>query len=230
MARRALAYLRVSSAGQVKGDGFDRQRETIQRYARAHGIQIEKYFEDRGVSGTRELDDREGLAALLAEAEARQIPLALFERSDRLARENLAAELILQKFRDQSVQVIDCEADLELTHDSAPSKVLIRQLLQAVSEFEKSSLVAKLRRARERKRAMAGRCEGAKPFGFYPRERAAHVRVLELATQRLTLEQIAQKLDEEGFRPRSKKRWSRASVWKIVQRARQKGELDGKET
>ena len=33
----------------------------------------------------------------------------------------------------------------------------------AVSEFEKASLVQKLRQARERKRATTGRCEGRKP-------------------------------------------------------------------
>ena len=40
---------------------------------------------------------------------------------------------------------------------------MVRSILGAVSQFEKEALVLKLRRARERKRATTGRCEGRKP-------------------------------------------------------------------
>jgi hypothetical protein len=40
---------------------------------------------------------------------------------------------------------------------------MVRQILGAVSQFEKASLVAKLRHARERIRAEMGHCEGRKP-------------------------------------------------------------------
>ena len=40
---------------------------------------------------------------------------------------------------------------------------MVRQVLGAISEFEKASLVAKLKAARDRKRAATGRCEGRKP-------------------------------------------------------------------
>lgn len=39
----------------------------------------------------------------------------------------------------------------------------MRQVLGAISEFEKAQLVAKLKAARERKRIATGRCEGRKP-------------------------------------------------------------------
>jgi hypothetical protein len=39
---------------------------------------------------------------------------------------------------------------------------MIRQLLGVTSEFEKASLVGKLRAARQRKKAAAGKCEGRK--------------------------------------------------------------------
>lgn len=40
---------------------------------------------------------------------------------------------------------------------------MVRSILGAVSQFEKVALVLKCRRARERKRATTGRCEGRKP-------------------------------------------------------------------
>jgi len=49
------------------------------------------------------------------------------------------------------------------TIDLTPTAEMVRQILGAVSQFEKASLVAKLRQARERIRAETGRCEGRRP-------------------------------------------------------------------
>jgi DNA invertase Pin-like site-specific DNA recombinase len=46
--------------------------------------------------------------------------------------------------------------------DETPTAVLIRQVLSAVAQFEKQALVAKLRKARERKKAETGKCGGRK--------------------------------------------------------------------
>jgi len=43
-----------------------------------------------------------------------------------------------------------------------PRAKLVRQVLGAISEFDKAMTVAKLRGARERKRREAGKCEGRK--------------------------------------------------------------------
>src|SRR5262245_32746172 len=47
--------------------------------------------------------------------------------------------------------------------DPSPTAELVRQILGAVSQFEKAALVAKLRHARDAKRKRDGRCEGRKP-------------------------------------------------------------------
>ena len=47
--------------------------------------------------------------------------------------------------------------------DPSPTAELVRQILGAVSQFEKAGLVAKLRHARDARRATMGRCEGRKP-------------------------------------------------------------------
>jgi DNA invertase Pin-like site-specific DNA recombinase len=45
-----------------------------------------------------------------------------------------------------------------------PTAVLVRQVLGAIAQFEKASLIAMLKAARERKRKADGRCEGNKPL------------------------------------------------------------------
>jgi hypothetical protein len=46
--------------------------------------------------------------------------------------------------------------------DDTPTAKLVRQVLGAISEFDKAMTVAKLRGARERKRKAEGKCEGRK--------------------------------------------------------------------
>ena len=61
--------------------------------------------------------------------------------------------------------------------DDTPTARLIRQVLGAVSEFEKVMLVAKLKGARDRKRRSGARVEGRKPLSETKPE------VVELARQ-----------------------------------------------
>ena len=65
--QQAFGYIRVSGKGQVDGDGFDRQRQAIEACASASGLQVVNYFQEEGVSGTKE--DRPALARMLVDME-----------------------------------------------------------------------------------------------------------------------------------------------------------------
>lgn len=167
----ALAYLRVSGKGQVTGDGFPRQREAIRRYAKAHGLDVIEEYRDEGVSGTKDLDHRDGLSDLMARVRSNGVRLVLVERADRLARDLMVGEVLLAEFRKLGVTVIAADSGTDLTAGGDdPTRVLIRQVLGAVAQFEKSVIVAKLRAARIRMRKATGRCEGRKPYGTKPGE------------------------------------------------------------
>ena len=104
--KKALTYLRVSGRGQINKGGFPRQRETIRKYAKAHTLEIVGEYRDEGVSGTKELEHRQGLAALLDHIEANGVQVVLVECADRLARDLMVSEVILGQFRDLGVSVI----------------------------------------------------------------------------------------------------------------------------
>ena len=163
---KAIAYLRVSSVGQVGGDGFPRQREAIERFARTRQLNVVDEFRDEGVSGTLSLLERPGLSLLVERVSGNGVRLILVEKADRLARDLVEGELILREFRRLGIRVVEVEGGQGLTDGSDnPTGNLIRHVLGAVAEFEKSALVGKLRAARRRKREREGRCEGRKPFG-----------------------------------------------------------------
>ena len=74
----------------------------------------------------------------------------------------------------RGIELIPVDAPTYFT-DPSPTAVMVRQILGAVSEFEKAGLVAKLKAARDRKRQETGRCEGRPPV---PREALAEAKRL----------------------------------------------------
>ena len=96
--------------------------------------------------------------------------------------------------------------------DGDPTRTLIRQVLGAVSQFEKSVIVLKLRAARERKRGEGERVEGRKPFGHYPGEARVLETIRDLRIKRggkrLGAVRIAKKLNEMGLPSRMGRPWS----------------------
>ena len=222
---KAVSYLRVSGKCQIEGDGFPRQRDTIQHFARTAGFELVGEYRDEGVSGCKELDDREGLSELLARIRSNGVRVVLVERADRVARSLIVGELILNQFRELGVKVIAADSGTELTvdGDDDPTRTLIRQVLGAVAQFEKAVIVSKLKAARLSKRRAEGKCEGRKPFGEREGEAEvlAYIRKLyrkPRGGERLTYAAIADRLNAEGKSTRTGKPWAPGTVYAILNR------------
>jgi len=227
---KAVSYLRVSGKGQVAGDGFPRQRAAVERYAQQAGLQLVGEFRDEGVSGTSELADREGLAALLDRIESNGVRVVLVERADRLARDLMVSEVILSQLRERRVRVLD-SSGTDLTDDTDPTRKLIRQVLGAVAEFDKNVTTAKLRAARDRKSKRQGqRVEGRKPFGFYADEIETARLIHRLrrkprgkGKRSLSYQAIADRLNQQGIPTRTGAPWHYQTVRNVLQRPVPKG-------
>lgn len=214
MKTKAFSYLRVSGKGQIDGDGFPRQRGTVAAYAKRHQIEVVREFCEKGVSGTKDAFDREALTDLFVALKANGVRLVLVERADRLARDLMISEILLGEFRKIGVKVISAECGTELTvEDNDHTKKLIRQVLGAISEWEKSCIVQKLRAARMRIRKTDGRCEGRKPYGFTDAEKAVLNRIQELKRSGATIAAIADQLNAEGIKPRTSSRAGQEAKW-----------------
>jgi DNA invertase Pin-like site-specific DNA recombinase len=223
----AVAYLRCSGLGQVDGDTWDRQQAAVRKYAGAHGLVVadDDWFRDEGVSGTKDLGDRPGLARLLDRIESNGVRVVLVENATRLARDLMVSEVILAQLRDAGCRVISCDSGVDLIDESDddPTRRLIRQVLGAVAEFDRRVTVLKLRAARDRIRRRGGRCEGRKPYGSRPGEAAVLARIRELHRKphngpRRSLQAIADILNVESVPTRTGKPWSKQTLHGIIGR------------
>jgi DNA invertase Pin-like site-specific DNA recombinase len=218
--KKAYGYLRVSGQGQVDGDGFVRQEKCIMDYAKANGFTVQKMFKDEGVSGT--LVDRPALARLLLNLEenGHGIKTVIIERVDRLARDLMVQENIIADFQKQGFDLISAtEGDDLLSAD--PTRKLVRQVLGAIAEYDKSMLVLKLRASRERKRAKVGKCEGRKSYSEAMPEVLKEIKRLRRARKgmpRRTYEKVAEELNAAGFKSMMGKPFTGSSIQLILRR------------
>jgi DNA invertase Pin-like site-specific DNA recombinase len=210
----AFGYLRVSGRGQLHGDGFPRQRDAIERHAAANGIRIVKWFEERAVCGATEWESRPAWLEMVQNLNG--VRTIVIERLDRLARDLMVQEHILRDLKGRAVTLVSAaEPDLG---DSDAARVLFRQLLGAIAQYDRTMIVLKLRAARMK--AVEGRCEGRKPYGDRPGELAVIERIRQARDAGQTFDAIAHALNYDGITTRvAGRRWYGSTVAKILQRA-----------
>ena len=92
------------------------------------------------------------------------------------------------------------------------------QIMGAFHEYEKAMIVVKLKAARQRTKTKRGRCEGRKPYGFYPGETETLERMKELSESGMTATDIAATLRAEGRKTRNCGEWLQPTVSKILNR------------
>ncbi len=198
---KAVAYLRTSSATNVgtDKDSEKRQRLAIAAYAKSTKIEIDgnDWFNDPAVSGADPIETRPGFNRLLDRIEGNGVRLVLVEDATRFARDLMTQELGILSLIALGVRVVTASGE-DLTDTSDPMKIAMRQIAGAFAQLEKARLVAKLKGARDRKKAELGKCEGRKSYA----ERAEGKKLIDAAralNDGRSLRKIAAALAENGF-------------------------------
>jgi DNA invertase Pin-like site-specific DNA recombinase len=164
--KKALAYLRTSSAANVgtDKDSDKRQMAAIEGYAGRAGFEIilPPYY-DAAVSGADPIEGRPGFAAMLAYlVEHSEVRTILVEDASRFARGVVLQEVGYEMLKGHGITLIPVNAPDHFGRDTDPMTDAIRQMVGVMNELAKKTLVLNMRLARERKRAVNGKCEGRK--------------------------------------------------------------------
>ncbi|UVC19011.1 recombinase family protein [Mesorhizobium onobrychidis] len=161
--RQAVAYLRTSSAANVGADKDSerRQGEAVEAFARSTGYEIIESYYDAAVSGADAVTARPGFSAMLERLLSNGVRTILVETASRFARDLIVQETGYEMLKSRGIELIAVDSPDSFVGNT-PTANLIRQVLGAVSEFEKAMLVEKLKGARERKRRETGKKVGGR--------------------------------------------------------------------
>lgn len=176
---------------QTDGDGFDRQEQTCRAFANKQGWSVLRVFKEQQ-TGSDEWTDRKLLSEAVELASnnsedllANVVPVTsvnsgsifesgvsdtiVVERADRVARDLIVSELFLRDCKARGVKVYAADSGEEMVNSNGdPTRTLIRQVLAAVSQWEKSVIVKKMQAGRRAKALKMGvPCGGPKasPYG-----------------------------------------------------------------
>jgi DNA invertase Pin-like site-specific DNA recombinase len=209
--RKAFAYLRVSTEGQIERDGFPRQRQAVLAYAALHNIEIVRFFEE-AVSGADDAIDRPVFTELQNALDSNGVKLVLIEKLDRLARSVRVQENIIFHFQQAHWEIISTkEPDL---CSKEPERAMFRQMMGLVAEYDRANITRRLRLARDRaSKARGQRVEGRRKIDQYPEAQVALTRMRELQAQGLSFCAIAATLNAEGIKTRKQLVLNRGTGW-----------------
>jgi DNA invertase Pin-like site-specific DNA recombinase len=209
---KAVAYLRTSSATNVGADkdSDKRQRAAIESFARRQGFVLVDEYNDAAVSGADPIEVRPGFSALLDRIEGNGVRTVIVEDASRFARDLMTQELGIMALISRDVRVLTANGD-DLTDSSDPSRKMMRQIAGAFHEYEKARLVAKLKAARDRKRATGAKVEGRKSYAEARPETVALARQM-AAQPHMSLRKVAAALAEAGHLTAAGKPFSHTSV------------------
>jgi len=194
-----------------------RQRASIEKWAAANGVTIVEWFIEEGVSGSVEL--RPALQKMMLALLSNGVRTVVIERMDRIARDVVTQENIVRAIQKQGFTLIST-MEPDLCSDD-PGRVAMRQMLGVFAEYDRKTIVLKLRAARRRKRIQTGRCEGRKQYGERDSEPAIIARIRDMHAAGSNYEQIAKQLNVEGIASR-KGSWFGSTVRRVVLASAQK--------
>lgn len=220
----AYGYVRVSTRDQVEGFGIEVQRDTLRRWSTT--LTSLYVFVDEGVSG--KLTDRPALGDAIDRLEEGDV--LVVPRLDRLARDLITQELLLRAIRAKGADVVSCVQgeNAYLAEDAGdPSRKLIRQILGAVAEYERSMIALRTQAGRRAKKAAGGYAGGQPPYGWtgiggelvpVAEEQDVLTSMRSMSSDGASNESTAVMLNTFGWRTRKGKMWTASSVRKTLAR------------
>lgn len=231
---KAFAYLRTSSAANIGEDKDNgrRQLQAIEGYAQRAGIELVGTFNDEAVKGSDPIDTRPGFAEMLEALEANGTKTIIVETANRFARDLMVQEVGFAMLKARGIDLIAADSPTSFLDDT-PTARLIRQVLGAVSEFEKAMLVAKLRGARDRKRRAGVKVEGRKSIAEQRPQTIELARKLARARPKggkRSLREISAALAEMGHTTKSGTPYAPTAVKLMLARSPREGHAAGEPT
>jgi site-specific DNA recombinase len=177
--KKAFVYARVSTAVQVEiGQGIDVQLKLCRDFCKQAKLDIVAEFTDKGISGANEADgalvsdiDRAGLQDMLAALNG--VDYIVVSNSSRLWRDDFTRALIQRELKKAKKDVKVVENPKYSLYAETPESYLINKFMEAMDDYERLSIILKLKRGRNAKAARGQKASGPAPLGYEWSERKA---------------------------------------------------------
>lgn len=157
---KTIAYMRVSTDAQTKGNGIAQQRTDIIAWAFQNKVTIDEWLEE-AETGTK--DDRAVIERLLARARAGDVFTLVLDRVNRLGRTALVSLKLKDELERAGVTVVFVQQ--AFTDD--PAGKLMFTMFSGLAEYERSEWLKRMQTCKHAAVRRKGTFRGGKvPFGY----------------------------------------------------------------
>lgn len=158
-----LSYVRVSTQMQAdEGLSLDAQERQIQGYAMMRGLQIDRQFRERAVSGAKPLEMRPEGKKLMEMLQPGDV--VLVAKLDRMFRSAQDALTVAEQFRKMGVSLHLLDLGGDVTGNGVAK--MFFTIVAAFAEFERDRIAERISDVKRNERDKGRFLGGAKPFGY----------------------------------------------------------------
>lgn len=221
---KVYGYCRVSTDGQAEsGLGLADQEAKIRAYCELYGLELVELVKDAASGKSL---DRPGLQATLKALKDGKAKGVIVAKLDRLTRSVKDLGDLLEDYFADRFSLFGVSEQIDTR--TAAGRLLLN-LLTSVAQWERETIGERTKAALKQKRERGEKTGGFVPFGFDADaegrltengdEQKAIARIKEMRGRGCTYEAIAEALNKDGILTKQGKAWSKASVYKIYQKA-----------
>ena len=227
----AAIYTRVSSKKQIMGQGLDVQLSKCKELI--HYKRWEQYpeiYSDEGLSGSLDFKDRPQLQKLLDDAKEKKFDTIVFYSLDRLGRSTKIILHVIELLSNYDLKIVSCQEHIDTTTASGE---LMLTFFAGMAQYEKRNIIERMDNGKKELKKKTGEYGGPVPLGYrrgiggdieIDYEEAAIVETIFMGrSQGLSLQKIANYLNNLNVKTRKGKEWYSASI-KVILDNREKYE------
>ena len=226
---KVMGYVRVSTEEQAReGISLEVQEDKVKKYADLHNLDLVEVIRDEGKSG-KDLN-REGIQKVITLCKDRSVDHLVVYKMDRLTRRTLdLLTLVEEVFKPNRVQFHSISEKVDTS--TAQGKFFLT-ITGAMAQMERDLISERTREALQYK-ISKGENVGSPPLGFLAEDKkllridgefkvVSYVKSLK--RKKLSLRQIANRLNEQGVSTKRGGSWYAGTVRYILRNGRYKQE------
>ena len=229
---KLIGYCRVSTENQKNEGTIELQIQDIKKFAEQNNYKLVKIFQDNGVSGSLDWFERKGLNELFSYLEAnRFVDGIMIYKLDRLARDLRIQENIIYDLQEKRKKKIISIKEPDLDSKDI-TRTLFRQMVSAVSQYEKGLITMRLSNGRIKKAERGGYAGGSTAYGYRAKNKSLKIdkkeaevikSIFRMRKRKLSLRDIAKELNGKGVKTARKGKWYAGTVRYILNNSLYKG-------
>lgn len=203
--KNVVAYIRVSTEGQVDKYGLDAQRKDIMEYCASRDLYISKWYVEKGVSGAK--DDRpEWNKILYGDVTNPPYEAVVVAKNDRVARDINIYYYFKMLLKKKEVELISVAEDFG---EFGIMAHFLEAFTLCVAEMERKNITQRTLSGRKQKAGKGGYAGGRCPYGYYVSDHELRVnseqaecvrKVFEMRNSGMKLKEIAEAVNKMGYR------------------------------